>query len=65
MNLPDTREASSRGVVLLALEAIGKIEDISNLETPEGTKFNFDKKRTTIYQKARERHDTFYDLLIA
>lgn len=64
MSLPDTREASSRGAVLLALEAIGKIEDITKLKTPDGTKFNFNKKRNKIYQEARERHRKFYDLLI-
>jgi gluconokinase len=64
MNLPDTREASSRGAVLLALESIGKIEDISDLKTPEGEKFNFNKKRYEIYQKARERHNEFYNLLV-
>jgi gluconokinase len=64
MNLPDTREASSRGAVLLALESIGKIEDISELETPDGTKFNFDKKRHQIYGQARKRHERFYNLLI-
>jgi gluconokinase len=64
MSLPDTHEASSRGAVLLALESIGKIEDISDLKTPEGTKFNFDKKRHATYQKARERHKKFYDFII-
>ena len=64
MNLPDTREASSRGAVLLALESIGKIEDISDLKTPAGAKFNFDKKRHKIYQEARKRHYQFYNLLI-
>lgn len=64
MSLPDTREASSRGAVLLALESIGKIEDISDLKTPEGTKFSFNKKRHAIYQQARKRHNQFYDLLI-
>ncbi len=64
MSLPDTHEASSRGAVLLALEAIGKIEDISKLKTPEGTKFNFDKKRTAIYQEARKRHNEIYNLLV-
>jgi len=63
MSLPDTREASSRGAVLLALESIGKIEDISNLKTPEGAKFNFNKKRYAIYQNARERHKKFYEML--
>ncbi len=64
MNLPDTREASSRGAVLLALESIGKIEDISNLKTPEGTKFNFNRKRHNIYGEARKRHYKFYNQLI-
>ena len=64
MSLPDTREASSRGAVLLALEQGGKIEDISNLKTPKGTKFNFNKKRHKIYGEARKRHAEFYNLLI-
>lgn len=63
LSLPDTREASSRGVVLLALENIGKIEDISALPTPEGNKFDFDQKRHEIYQAARKRHEKFYQLL--
>jgi gluconokinase len=64
LSLPDTREASSRGVVLLALEAIGKIVEIENIETPEGLKFKFDKKRHEIYQNARKRHEKFYKLLV-
>jgi gluconokinase len=64
MSLPDTREASSRGAVLLALESIGKIEDISSLKTPTGAKFNFNKKRRAVYQEARKRHERFYDLLV-
>jgi len=63
MSLPDVREASSRGAVLLALETIGKIESIEKVETPKGREFKFDKKRHAIYQKARERHQRFYDLL--
>ncbi len=64
MSLPDTREASSRGAVLLALETIGKMESIENLETPKGREFKFDKKRSAIYRKARKRHENFYELLI-
>ena len=64
MSLPDTREASSRGAVLLALEAIGKIKSIEEIKTPKGREFKFDKKRNAIYKKARERHEKFYDLLI-
>jgi len=64
MSLPDTREASSRGAVLLALEQVGKIEDIAELKTPEGTKFNFNKKRHAVYADARKRHKRFYTLLM-
>lgn len=64
MNLPDTREASSRGAVLLALETIGKIESIEKMETPQGREFKFNKKQNAIYQKARKRHEKFYKLLI-
>lgn len=63
MFLPETREASSRGAVLLALETLGKIENIEKQETPKGQKFKFDKKRNAIYRKARERHEEFYKLL--
>lgn len=65
LSLPDTREASSRGVVLLALENLGKIEDIAKLPTPEGNKFNFNQKRHEIYAEARKRHEYFYQKLIA
>jgi gluconokinase len=64
LSLPDTREASSRGVVLLALEHLGKIKDIENLPTPEGEKFNFDQRRHEVYQNARIRHQKFYELLV-
>ncbi|MCA1622513.1 MAG: gluconokinase [Acidobacteria bacterium] len=64
LSLPETREASSRGAVLLALETIGKIKDIAEIEMPKGQNFEFDKKRNAIYQEARERHKKFYKLLI-
>ncbi len=63
MSLPDVREASSRGAVLLALEMIGKIESIEKQATPRGREFKFDKKRNAIYRKARQRHEQFYELL--
>jgi gluconokinase len=63
LSLPDVREASSRGAVLLALETIGKIESIEKQQTPKGREFKFGKKRTAIYKKARERHEKFYDIL--
>jgi gluconokinase len=65
LSLPDTREASSRGVVLLALEQLGFLNEIADLPTPEGNKFEFDHRRYEIYLKARERHEYFYRKLIA
>jgi gluconokinase len=65
LSLPDVREASSRGAVLLALETIGKIESIEKQQTPKGKEFKFNKKRNAIYKKARERHEHFYELLIS
>ncbi len=64
MSLPDVREASSRGAVLLALETIGKIESIEKQTTPKGREFKFDKKRNAIYRKARKRHKILYEVLI-
>ena len=64
MSLPDVREASSRGAVLLALESIGKIKSIEKQQTPRGREFKFDKKRHAIYRKARARHEKFYELTI-
>jgi len=64
LTLPETQEASGRGAVLLALESIGEIKSISDLDTPKGQTFKFDKKRHVIYQKARKRHEEFYKILI-
>lgn len=64
MNLPDTREASSRGAVLLASETAGIIKGISEMETPEGVRFKFDGEKHQIYQTARDRHRRFYEILI-
>jgi gluconokinase len=63
MSLPDTREASSRGAVLLALETIGKIEKIEKIPTPKGREFRFNKTRHAVYKKARERHEKAYQFV--
>jgi len=55
LSLPETREASSRGAVLLALEATGKIRDLSKAETPKGRMFRANRRRFGSYLKARER----------
>jgi gluconokinase len=64
MNLPETREASSTGAVLLALEAIGKIKNIADLKTPKGAGFKPNAAKHKIYKKSRERHKTYYSLLV-
>lgn len=64
MSLPNVREASSTGAVLLALETAGKIKDIANLKTSKGASFKPDLAKHKIYKKARERHERFYKLLI-
>ena len=64
LTLPDIREASSRGAVLLALEKIGVIAAISDLPMPKGAKFTFNEKNREIYEQARKKQEKFYRLLI-
>jgi gluconokinase len=61
MTLPDTREASSQGVIKLALEIIGKKV---NLKKEKQVAFKPNVKKHKIYKKARERHEKFYKLLL-
>lgn len=64
MSLPDVREASSRGAVLLALETIGKIEEIEKISTPKAKPFKPRPEHKKAYANARKRHVEFYKLLI-
>ncbi|PYS99386.1 MAG: carbohydrate kinase [Acidobacteria bacterium] len=64
LTLPDTREASMRGAVLLALETTGRINKIEDVPTPSGKKFSADKSRKAVYSAARKRHRETYKLLI-
>lgn len=64
LSLPDTREASSQGAVLLALETIGKITSIEENRVARAGKFVPAKTRHAVYKKARKRHDQYYRLLI-
>ena len=64
LTLPDIREASSRGVVLLALEKIGAVAKTKDLPMPKGRRFKFNRKNHEIYRTARKRHEKFYRLLI-
>lgn len=63
LSLPDTREASSRGAVLLALETIGKIENIEKIRTPKGKTFEFDDRKHKTYRSAASGNKTYYDLI--
>lgn len=60
LTLPDTREASSRGAVLLALETTGKIKNIEEIRTPKGQSFSTEKARRNLYKAARKRLSAFY-----
>src|SRR5690606_29821604 len=64
MTLPDTREASSRGAVLLALETIGKIEKLETLESPKGAAYKFRKEHRKGYNAARKKHEELYKILL-
>ncbi len=64
LTLPDTQEASSRGAVLLALETLGRIDNIQSLPLPEGKRFDPIITRRKPYAEARERHQYFYDRIL-
>lgn len=63
--LPDTREASSRGAVLLALETIGKIAGVEKLSTPKGRSFKKNATNERTYRLARNQHFKIYQMLIS
>jgi gluconokinase len=63
LDLPETREASSQGAVLWALENIG-IGNIETLPMPKGEKFKLNKENHEIYKQARARHESFYKKLM-
>jgi len=64
MSLPDIREASSRGAVLLALETIGRIGNIAEISTPKAKPFRPNPKNRNAYAGARKRHAKYYESLI-
>ncbi|NNE98910.1 MAG: carbohydrate kinase, partial [Pyrinomonadaceae bacterium] len=65
ISLPESREASSRGVVLLAAEYAGCGDDIAEIPTPEGIRFFSNKENHEIYIQARKRHEDFYTRLVS
>lgn len=62
--LSDTREASSRGAVLLALEMEGRIRDIADAPVPLARTYEPDMARHARYQNALERQQELYVRLI-
>jgi gluconokinase len=63
--LSDVAEASSRGAVLLALEASGKLKSIENATVSFGGRYEPDMARHRIYLAGLERQQKFYERLIA
>ncbi|MCA1588808.1 MAG: carbohydrate kinase, partial [Acidobacteria bacterium] len=60
LTLHNSHEASSRGAVLLALETIGKIENIDQIPTRKGQSFSPNKGRRVSYSRARKKHLSVY-----
>ena len=65
MSLPETREASSRGAVLLALETIGKVSSIERISTPKGRSFKPDRATSGLYLSAKKSHSANYKTLMS
>lgn len=62
--ISEAQESSSRGAVLLALESIGKIGDIGDLNIPAISTVEFHPECHTAYKPARRKHRRFYEQLI-
>lgn len=58
-------EASSRGAAMLALEALGQIESLDDLETPLGEVFEPNAENHERYTLGRRRQESLYKALVA
>ena len=58
------QEASSRGVVLLALEASGVLDDLTDAPAPLETTYEPDIQRHERYHEAMEQQQVLYDMMI-
>jgi len=58
-------EASIRGAALLALEAVGKIGSIEEVEISVDDVFEPDMDRHVVYERGLERQEEFYRKLVA
>lgn len=63
LRLSQVSEATSRGAVLLALEALGGIKDVSDPPAPRGEEIEPDMSRHAAYRRGLQRQRKFYDLL--
>ena len=57
------KEASSRGAALLALEALGFLQSIEDVETPIGREFAPNQEWYERYLRAQQRQDRLYTAL--
>jgi gluconokinase len=58
------KEATSRGVALLALESLGIVEDTTDLPPETGLRYETNPAHHQRYQEALEEQLAYYDLLI-
>jgi gluconokinase len=65
VNLSASREASTRGAALLALEAAGKIQSIEELPVSIESAFEPDMSRHVRYQRGLERQQKIYERLMS
>ncbi|HEX3102020.1 MAG TPA: gluconokinase [Pyrinomonadaceae bacterium] len=64
LTMSGASESSSRGAVLLALESIGKIENIETSPMPNANRTAYHPKCHAIYKSAREQHREDYKLIL-
>jgi len=62
--LSERSEASTRGAALLALEAAGRIESISDFPVSAATTFEPDMSYHERYQEGLKRQQQLYDRVI-
>ena len=65
VKLSGVKEASSRGAVLLALEATGKINGIEEMMAPTARDFEPDMARHELYRQGLRRQQKIYERIIA
>jgi gluconokinase len=64
ITMSNTREASSRGAVLLALEMEGRIKSIADVSVELGRMYEPDMGRHSRYREGLERHEELYRRLV-